>query len=192
MRTATLTRKTRETDITLSLNLDGTGQADISTGIGFFDHMLTAFAVHSGFDLTVKALGDLEVDSHHTVEDVGIVLGQALAKAVDRSAIERYGTFSVPMDEALCHCSLDISGRPYLVFLADFTYPKIGQYDTSMTEHFFQSFAVNAGITLHIQVPYGRDDHHKAEAIYKAVAHALKVAVRPNRGGQALSSKGVL
>ncbi|WP_312642364.1 imidazoleglycerol-phosphate dehydratase HisB [Hydrogenoanaerobacterium sp.] len=192
MRTAEVTRTTRETDITLYLNLDGTGKAEISTGIGFFDHMLTAFAVHSGFDLTVKAKGDLEVDSHHTIEDVGIVLGRAFAQAVDRGEIARFGSFFVPMDEALANCSLDISGRAYLVFNAEFANPLIGQYDTAMTEHFFLSFANNAGVTLHINVPYGRDDHHKAEAIYKAVAHSLKIAVQPNSKGEVLSSKGVL
>jgi len=192
MRTAEITRTTRESDITLYLNLDGTGRADINTGIGFFNHMLTAFAVHSGFDLTVKAKGDLEVDCHHTIEDVGIVLGQAFAKAIDRSTIVRFGSFSVPMDEALAECSLDISGRPYLVFNAHFNAPLIGQYDTSMTEHFFLSFANSADITLHINVPYGRDDHHKAEAIYKAVAHSLKIAIQKSNNGGVLSSKGVL
>lgn len=191
MRSAEQTRSTKETDILLKLNLDGTGKADISTGIGFFDHMLTAFAVHSGFDLTVKAQGDLEVDSHHTVEDVGIVLGQVFAQTVDRRAIQRFGSFSVPMDEALAQCSLDISGRAYLVFHAEFTDALIGNYQTAMTEHFFLSFAQNAGITLHINVPYGRDDHHKAEAIFKAVAHALEIAVQPNVRGM-LTSKGLL
>lgn len=192
MRIAEITRTTRETDISLKLNLDGTGHAEICTGIGFFDHMLTAFSVHSGFDLTIHAKGDLEVDSHHTVEDVSIVLGQAFAQVVDRTKIKRFGTFSVPMDEALANCSLDLSGRAYLVFDAPFSTTMIGTYQTAMTEHFMMSLAQNAGVTLHINVPYGRDDHHITEAIFKAVAHAFRIAVEPSGKDVALSSKGVL
>ena len=192
MRTAEIKRNTNETKISLKLKLDGTGKAEVSTGIGFFDHMLIAFAVHSGFDITLAASGDLEVDCHHTIEDVGIVLGQVLAQTVKRDEIMRYGSFSIPMDEALASCTLDFSGRACLVFNAQFANQLIGQYETAMTEHFFLALANNAGLTLHINVPYGRDDHHKTEAIYKAVAHSLAIAVQPNKSGKALSSKGSL
>ncbi|MEF9852502.1 MAG: imidazoleglycerol-phosphate dehydratase HisB [Hydrogenoanaerobacterium sp.] len=192
MRTAEVKRVTKETDIFIILNVDGSGKAKINTGIGFFDHMLTAFAVHSGFDITLNVKGDLAVDCHHTIEDVGIVLGQALARAVNRENIERYGSFVVPMDESLAWCSLDFSGRGWLVFNADFAFPMMGQYETCMTEHFFSSFANNAGITLHINALYGKDDHHKTEAIYKAVAHSLNIATKINASGNALSSKGSL
>ncbi len=192
MRECTIRRTTKETDITLSVNLDGKGCFSGTSGIGFFDHMLTAFAVHSGIDLTLQMTGDLEVDCHHSVEDVGLVLGQAFAQLLaDKSAITRYGSFYIPMDESLAFCSLDISGRPLLVFDCAFTNPSIGSYDCCMTGEFFRAFAMNAGITLHIRLLYGENDHHKAEAIFKAVAHALKAAVMPNTGG-ILSSKGVL
>lgn len=192
MRECTIRRATKETDITLSVNLDGTGCFSGSSGIGFFDHMLTAFAVHSGIDLTLQMTGDLEVDCHHSVEDVGIVLGQAFAQLLaDKSAIARYGSFFIPMDESLAFCSLDISGRPFLVFDCPFTNPSIGSFDCCMTGEFFRAFAMNAGITLHIRLLYGENDHHKAEAVFKAVAHALKAAILPNTGG-ILSSKGVL
>lgn len=192
MRTAHITRKTKETDITLTLNLDGSGKAQISTGIGFFDHMLTAFAVHGGFDLEVKADGDLEVDAHHTVEDTGIVLGQAFGQALgDRSGIARYGSFFIPMDETLAFTSLDICGRPYLKFQADFSQEILGTFETCLMEEFFRAFAMNSGITLHAQVVYGKNDHHKCEALFKSVAHALGEAVRKTGGG-VLSTKGVL
>ncbi len=192
MRECTIRRATKETDITLSVNLDGKGCFSGSSGIGFFDHMLTAFAVHSGIDLTLQMTGDLEVDCHHSVEDVGIVLGQALAQLLsDKSAIARYGSFYIPMDESLAFCSLDISGRPFLVFDCTFTNPSIGSFDCCMTGEFFRAFAMNAGITLHIRLLYGENDHHKAEAIFKAAAHALKAAIAPN-SGEILSSKGVL
>lgn len=192
MRTAEIKRKTKETDIELFIKLDGEGKVSVDTGIGFFDHMLTAFGVHSGIDLEVNCTGDLNVDAHHTVEDVGIVLGQAFAKALgDKSGIARYGSAYVPMDEALSFCSLDISGRPYLVFNADFTDQRCGEYDTCLTEEFFRAFAVNSGITLHIRKEYGKNDHHIIEAMFKAVAHALKDAMSVTGGG-VLSTKGVL
>ena len=192
MRTAQIDRKTRETDITLSIDLDGKGNVSVDTGIGFFDHMLTALAVHCGIDLNVKCQGDLYVDAHHTVEDTGICLGKAFAQALgDKSGIARYGSAYVPMDEALAFCSLDISGRAFLVFNAQFSDDRIGQFDTCLTEEFFRAFAFNAGITLHIREEYGKNDHHICEAIYKAAAHALKQAIAVN-GGAVLSTKGVL
>jgi imidazoleglycerol-phosphate dehydratase len=192
MRTAQIDRKTRETDITLSIDLDGKGNVSVDTGIGFFDHMLTALAVHCGIDLIVKCQGDLYVDAHHTVEDTGICLGKAFAQALgDKSGIARYGSAYVPMDEALAFCSLDISGRAFLVFNAQFSDDRIGQFDTCLTEEFFRAFAFNAGITLHIREEYGKNDHHICEAIFKAAAHALKQAIAVN-GGAVLSTKGVL
>ena len=192
MRTAQIDRKTRETDITLSIDLDGKGNVSVDTGIGFFDHMLTALAVHCGIDLIVKCQGDLYVDAHHTVEDTGICLGKAFAQALgDKSGIARYGSAYVPMDEALAFCSLDISGRAFLVFNAQFSEDRIGQFDTCLTEEFFRAFAFNAGITLHIREEYGKNDHHICEAIFKATAHALKKAIAVN-GGAVLSTKGVL
>lgn len=191
MRSAKIERNTKETQIKLSLSLDG-GEVDASTGIGFFDHMMTAFAVHGGFGLNLSVKGDLEVDTHHTVEDTGIALGQAFAEALgDKSGIERYGSFYIPMDEALAFCSLDISNRPFLVFDAIFNEERCGDYETCCTEEFFRAFAVNAGITLHINVPYGSNSHHQIEAIFKAVAHAMKTAVKENNNG-VLSTKGVL
>jgi len=191
MRTSSISRKTKETDIQLSLCLDG-GAISVSTGVGFFDHMLTAFAVHGGFGLTVKVSGDLEVDCHHTIEDTGIVLGQAIREAVgDKKGIARFGSSYVPMDEALGFCALDISNRAYLVFDASFTAPMIGAYDTQMSEEFFRAVAVNAGITLHLKCEYGKNDHHIVEALYKAFARALKMAVKVE-GDTVLSSKGVL
>ena len=190
-RTAKIHRKTRETDISLKLSLDGGGR-DISTGIGFFDHMLTALSVHGGLGLELKAIGDLEVDCHHTVEDAGIVLGQALKEALgDRSGIRRYGHAFIPMDEALGFCALDISGRPFLVFDADFPQAVTGTFGCCMTEEFFRALAMNAGLTLHLRCEYGKNSHHMIEAIFKAFAHALKDAAEVTGGG-ALSSKGVL
>lgn len=192
MRTAIIERNTKETQIKIELCLDG-GDVDISTGIGFFDHMLTAFAVHGGFGLKVKVNGDLEVDTHHTVEDTGIALGKAFKQALgDMSGIERYGSFSIPMDEALANVVLDISNRPFLVFKASFEQELCGDYETCVTEEFFRAFAMNACITLHICVPYGANAHHEIEAIFKACAHALKIAVRENKDGSVLSTKGVL
>lgn len=192
MRKAEITRTTKETDIKLSLSLDG-GEVEISTGIGFFDHMLTAFAVHGGFGLKVKVGGDLEVDDHHTVEDTGIVLGQAFSKALgDKSSIERFGSFYVPMDEALAFASVDVSGRPFLVFDADFPQEKCGDYTSAMTLEFMRALAFNAGFTLHIKALYGCNSHHIIEAIYKACAHAVRLAVKNNGSGEALSTKGLL
>lgn len=187
-------RKTNETDVGLYINLDGRGSCDISTGVGFFDHMLTALAVHAGFDLSVKVKGDLNVDCHHTVEDTGIVLGSAFKEALGndgKSKIARYGEANIPMDEALAFCALDISGRPFLVFKADFLGYKVGDFETQMTEEFFRAFAFNAGITLHLDVKYGKNDHHKIEAAFKAAAHALKAATAL-KPGEVLSTKGVL
>lgn len=192
MRTAEVKRKTKETNVEVFVNLDGNARVSVETGIGFFDHMLTALGVHSGIDMQINVSGDLNVDAHHTVEDTGIVLGQAFAKALgDKSGIERYASAFVPMDEALAFCSLDISNRPFIVFDADFTNPMIGSYDSCLSEEFFRAFAFNAGITLHIKQEYGKNDHHITEAIYKAVAHALKNAIKIN-GTQVLSTKGVL
>jgi len=186
-------RKTKETDIFVNLDIDGQGKAEIDTGIGFFDHMLTALSVHSGISMTVKVKGDLEVDCHHTIEDTGIALGQALGQALGaKSGIVRYGTAYIPMDESLAMSSLDLSNRPFLVFNCDFTNQSCGGYDLCMTEEFFRAFAFNSGMTLHIDLLYGSNDHHKCEAVYKAVAHALKTAVQENSDGSTLSTKGVL
>ena len=192
MRTSNIQRNTKETKINIELNLDG-GEVEVSTGIGFFDHMLTAFGVHGGFGLRVEVKGDLEVDTHHTAEDTGIVLGKAFKEALgDMSGIERYGSFSIPMDESLAQVSLDISNRPFLVFNAKFQQELCGDYETCVTEEFWRAFAMNSGITLHINVPYGTNAHHQIEAIFKAVAHALKIAVTKNSDGAVLSTKGVL
>lgn len=191
MRTALETRKTKETDITVELSLDG-GTVDVSTGIGFFDHMLTAFAVHGGFGLRIKAKGDLYVDGHHTVEDTGIVLGKAFAQAFgDKSGIARFGSFYVPMDEALAFAAVDVSGRPFLAFRADFSQERTGEYDLCLTEEFMRAFAMNAGVTLHIRLEYGSNAHHEVEAIFKAAAHALRLAAAKTGGG-VLSTKGSL
>lgn len=191
MRFTEIKRETKETQIQLQLNLDGSGVFQGSSGIGFFDHMLTAFAVHGGFDLTLLMQGDLNVDGHHSVEDVGIVLGQAFAQVLDKSQIQRFGSFYVPMDEALAFCALDVSGRPYLVFDAAFSNPSVGALDCCLVEEFFRAFAMHSGITLHIRLEYGGNDHHKIEAIFKAVAHALQQAAAL-REGNILSTKGVL
>lgn len=191
MRQAELHRKTRETDITARLSLDG-GEVRIDTGIGFFDHMLTALAVHGGLGLALTARGDLEVDCHHTIEDTGIVLGQALAQALgDRRGITRFADCRVPMDEALAECALDAGGRAFLHFDAEFASPACGGYDCCMTEEFFRALAANAGLTLHLAVPYGRNDHHKIEALYKAFARALRQAAVVT-GTEVPSTKGVL
>lgn len=192
MREGYIKRETKETRIELTLNVDGSGKNQIDTGVGFFNHMLTAFAIHSGFDLTLFCQGDLEVDCHHSIEDIGIVLGKAFADAVsDKTGIARYGNFTIPMDEALASCSVDISGRPFLVFNAEFGDYRLGDMDAVMVEEFFRAFAMNALVTLHINLLYGKNDHHKAEAIFKAFAHALKAAVKIESGGL-LSSKGSL
>lgn len=191
-RTAEVNRKTKETEIAVELDLDG-GEVNIKTGIGFLDHMLTALGVHGGFGLNVSCKGDLYVDGHHTAEDVGIVLGQAFAKALgDKSGIMRYGSAFIPMDESLGFCSLDISARPFLVFNAEFENERVGEFDTCLTEEFMRAFAFNAGITLHLRLEYGTNDHHKIEALFKALAYALKAATRPNTSGAAISTKGAL
>ena len=192
-RIATIQRTTGETDITVTINLDGSGQHDISTGVGFLDHMLTAVAIHGLFDLQVQAQGDLHIDSHHTIEDVGIVLGQALNEAVgDRKGINRVGHAYVPMDEALGFVALDFSGRPYTVFQAEWATPAIGQFPTDLVQHFFESVAVHARLTLHAKAD-GRNDHHKAEALFKAFTRALRTAVTldPRRTDVA-STKGTV
>ena len=192
MRTSEITRKTKETDITLKLCLDG-GEVKIDTGIGFFDHMLNSFATHGGFGLEISAKGDLEVDGHHTVEDVGIVLGKAFNEALgDKGSIERFGSFYVPMDEALAFASVDVSGRPFLVFDAEFPQAVCGDYDCSLTVEFMRALAYNAQISLHIKSVYGDNSHHITEAVFKAAAHALKAAVAQNNSGKPLSTKGVL
>lgn len=191
IRQATICRETKETQIALYLNLEG-GERKIETGIGFFDHMLGSFAVHGGFGLILKCTGDLEVDGHHTVEDVGIALGQALARILgDRAGIARFGSSYVPMDEALGFCALDISGRPYLVYDAPMPQPMCGQYDTCLTVEFMRAFSTHAGITLHLKSMYGDNAHHITEALYKALARALRQAVTET-GGEVLSAKGVL
>ena len=191
MRSADISRKTKETDIKIELSLDG-GECEINTGIGFFDHMLTAFAVHGGFGLKADVKGDLNVDCHHTIEDTGIVLGKAFAEALgNKSGIERYGSFTVPMDESLAFVSLDVSGRPFLVFNAEFPEERVGEFDSCMCEEFMRAFAYNAGITLHVNMIYGGNTHHQIEAIFKALAHALAVAVRETGKG-VLSTKGSL
>ncbi len=192
MRTAAAARTSKETDISVKLNLDG-GEVSVDTGIGFFDHMLNAFAVHGGFGLKLTCKGDLNVDCHHTVEDTGIVLGKAFFDALgDKSGIVRYGSFFVPMDEALGFCAADISGRPFLVFEADFPEERVGEFDTCMAKEFFRAFAFAAGITLHLRVPYGENSHHMLEAIFKAAAHAMKIACESVPDGAVLSTKGML
>jgi imidazoleglycerol-phosphate dehydratase len=194
-RTARLARATSETDIRLTLDLDGQGRAAIATGIGFLDHMLTALARHALFDLEVEAKGDLHVDFHHTTEDVGIVLGRALAEALgERRGIRRYGQALVPMDEALVEAAVDISGRPFLAWSVGFARPKIGAMDTELFEEFFRALAFNAGITLHLTARAGSNAHHVAEACFKATARALRAAVEldPRAGDAVPSTKGVL
>ncbi len=192
-RISTVERNTKETQIKVSVSMDSNDGYNIDTGIGFFDHMLIALSAHSGIGINIKVTGDLYVDGHHTVEDTGIALGQAFAKALgDKSGIARYGSAYIPMDEALGFCSLDISNRPFLVFNGEFQNEKIGEYDACLTEEFFRAFAFNASITLHLNMVYGTNDHHKCEAIFKAMAHALKQAIKPTKIGETLSTKGVL
>jgi imidazoleglycerol-phosphate dehydratase len=194
-RTATLTRTTSETDITVSLNLDGTGKAEISTGVGFLDHMLTALARHGLFDLTVRAKGDLHIDFHHTTEDVGIVIGAAIAKALgDKRGITRFGHAVTPMDEALAEVAIDISGRPFLAWDVTFERPKIGEMDTELFEEFFRALAFNAMMTVHVTRRAGRNAHHVAEVCFKATARALRMAVAkdPRIGDAIPSTKGAL
>lgn len=194
MRTAFISRKTNETDICIELNLDGSGQHDIDTGVGFLDHMLTHLAVHGLFNLTVKASGDVHIDVHHTVEDVALVLGSTLDQALgDRRGIVRMGSCYAPMDETLAFVALDLSGRPYSVIDAEWGSAPVGQIPTSLFPHFFESFAITARCNLHARVLYGRDDHHKAEALFKALARALDMATMLDpRRGSVPSTKGTL
>jgi imidazoleglycerol-phosphate dehydratase len=195
MRQATISRKTAETDITVTLNLDGSGTYDIDTGIGFFDHMLDQLARHSLIDMTIRAAGDLHIDDHHTVEDVGIAIGQALAQALgDKRGIRRYGECHLPMDDAQVRASLDLSARPFLVWTLAFPTQKIGVFDTELVREFFQALATHGGITLHIDQLHGINSHHIAEAAFKAVARALRMAVEPDpRKLDAIpSTKGML
>ncbi len=195
MRTAEITRETKETKVALSVDLDGTGKADISTGIGFLDHMLDLLGRHARFDLTIKAVGDLHIDFHHTTEDVGIVLGQAVRKALgDMRGITRYADVLLPMDETLTRVALDISGRPFLVFRTSFPAPKIGEFDTELVREFFQAFASNAGVTLHVETLYGENAHHIAESCFKGLARVLRhaVSIDPAMAGEVPSTKGAL
>jgi imidazoleglycerol-phosphate dehydratase len=193
-RTAHIHRKTAETDIELSLNLDGAGQSTVDTGVGFFDHMLTLLAKHGALDLSVKAVGDLHVDQHHTVEDVGICFGQAVKQALgDKSGIRRYGHFALPMEETLATVAIDLSGRFAFVFNAAFPTATIGQFDSQLVEDFWQATAANALCNLHVNVHYGRNSHHIAEAIFKCTARALRMAVEPDpRSSGVPSTKGTL
>ena len=193
-REAKIERKTKETDISLQLKLDGQGMADIQTGIGFFDHMLTLLAHHSFMDITLRAAGDIEVDAHHTVEDVGIVLGKALGEALgNKEGIRRYGHFTLPMEEALMVCAVDFSGRPLLVFDVPFTAERLGTMETEMFEEFFRAVCLNAGLNLHLKLLAGKNNHHIAEAAFKAFAKALDMAVSfDKRIVGVLSSKGSL
>lgn len=195
MRTAEISRTTNETQIQIRLDLDGTGKHDVSTGVGFLDHMLTHLAVHGLFDLTVNAKGDLHIDVHHTVEDVALALGQAFDQALAaRKGIVRMGACFAPMDESLAHVALDLSGRPYAVIQAEWHSPYVGSIPTTLFPHFFESFAVTARCNLHARVLYGRDDHHQAEALFKAWARALDAATQidPRRAGGIPSTKGTL
>src|ERR671929_2133559 len=195
MRTASVKRKTKETDVEVTVNLDGTGASEIATGIGFFDHMLDLLARHSRIDITVTAKGDLHIDQHHTTEDVGIALGQAVKQALgDMKGITRYADVHVPMDEALTRVAIDVSGRPFLVFNAEFTRDKVGTFDTELVQEWFQAFAMNAGVTLHVQTLYGTNDHHISESCFKGLARALRaaVAIDPRAAGEIPSTKGTL
>ncbi len=195
MRTAKITRKTAETDISVELNLDGTGTYDMATGVGFFDHMLDQLARHSLIDMTVNATGDLHIDDHHTVEDVGIAIGQALNEALgDKRGIRRYGECRLPMDDAQVACALDLSARPFLIWNVDLPTAKIGNFDTELVREFFQALATHGGITLHLDMIHGVNSHHIAEAAFKAVARALRQAVEPDpRKADAIpSTKGAL
>ena len=195
MRSASVSRRTAETDVAVSIALDGTGKAEISTGVGFLDHMLELFARHGLLDLTVKVAGDLHVDQHHTTEDAGIALGQAVLQALgDKKGITRYADIHLPMDETLTRIAVDISGRPFLVFRTTFPTEKIGAFDTELVREFFQAFAVHAGLTLHVETLYGQNSHHIAESCFKGLARALRqaVAVDPREEGRIPSTKGTL
>lgn len=191
MRTAEIKRETKETNIELRLDLDGTGQSDIKTGVGFFDHMLTLFAFHSRIDLTVHVEGDTWVDAHHTVEDVGIALGQMIVAGLgDKVGIRRYGTSYLPMDETLARAVIDVSGRPFLVYRAEINNPKLGDFDTELAEEFFRAVAMNARLTLHLDVLYGSNSHHMIEALFKAFGRALAEAIGKDGLDRLPSTKG--
>nr|WP_319486879.1 imidazoleglycerol-phosphate dehydratase HisB [uncultured Cohaesibacter sp.] len=195
MRTASITRKTNETDISLSINLDGTGNYTIDTGVGFLDHMIDQLSRHSLIDMTIKAKGDLHIDAHHTAEDIGIALGQAFKEALgDKKGITRYADVHLPMDETMTRAAVDVSGRPYLVWDVTFSRDKVGDFDTELFEEFFHAFAQNAGITLHITNLYGTNNHHIAESCFKAVARVLRKAVEvdPRQADRVPSTKGTL
>ena len=195
MRKGVVKRKTKETDVEVEVDLDGGGRASVATGIGFLDHMLDLLARHSRIDILVKAKGDLHIDHHHTTEDVGIALGQAVKQALgDMKGIMRYADVHVPMDEALTRVALDISGRPFLVFKAEFVRDKVGSFDTELVQEWFQAFAMNAGITLHAECLYGSNDHHIAESCFKGLARALRaaVAIDPRAKDEVPSTKGSL
>ncbi|MFN6952322.1 MAG: imidazoleglycerol-phosphate dehydratase HisB [Albidovulum sp.] len=195
MRKGQITRTTKETDIAVSVDLDGSGRAEVATGVGFFDHMLDQIARHGMIDLTVKATGDLHIDDHHTVEDVGIALGQAVRQALgDLKGITRYADVHLPMDETLTRVAVDVSGRPFLVFRTEFSRHKIGTFDTELVREFFQAFAMNAGITLHVETLYGDNAHHIAESCFKGLARALRAAfaIDARRANEVPSTKGVL
>ena len=194
-RAAEVVRNTKETKIRVAIDLDGSGVAKVSTGIGFFDHMLESFIRHGGFDIEIETKGDLHIDMHHTVEDTGIVLGQAFKEACDGfKGIRRFGTAYIPMDETLTRCAVDLSNRPYLIWKVDFTRPKVGEMDTELFKEFHHAFAMNAGACVHLETLYGDNSHHIAESGFKALARALRMAVEidPKTQGQAPSTKGVL
>ncbi len=195
MRKASVKRTTKETDVEVAIDLDGEGRASVATGVGFLDHMLDLLARHSRIDISVKAKGDLHIDQHHTTEDVGIALGQALRQALgDMKGITRYADVHLPMDEALTRVAIDVSGRPFLVFKVDFVRAKIGTFDTALVQEWFQAFAVNAAMTLHVATLYGGNDHHIAESCFKGLARALRVAVAidPRAANEVPSTKGTL
>jgi imidazoleglycerol-phosphate dehydratase len=195
MRQAAVKRATKETDVEVAIDLDGAGVSQVATGIGFLDHMLDLLARHSRIDMTVKAKGDLHIDHHHTTEDVGIALGQAVKQALgDMKGITRYADLHMPMDEALTRVALDISGRPFLVFRVEFGRDKVGSFDTELVQEWFQAFAMNAGVTLHVETLYGGNDHHIAESCFKGLARALRaaVAIDPRAAGEVPSTKGQL
>ncbi|MCO4052965.1 MAG: imidazoleglycerol-phosphate dehydratase HisB [Bosea sp.] len=195
MRTGEIQRRTAETDVHVAVDLDGSGKAEISTGVGFFDHMLELFARHSLIDVTARVKGDLHVDFHHTVEDTGIALGQAVLAAMgDKKGLARYASLDLPMDETLTRVAVDVSGRPFLVFRTTFPAQKIGEFDTELVREFFQAFAMNAGLTLHVETLYGANAHHIAESCFKGLARAVRVAlaVDPREGGRIPSTKGAL
>ncbi len=195
MRSASVSRRTNETDITVSLAIDGSGRSSVATGVGFLDHMLDLLGRHALFDLDVKATGDLHIDAHHTTEDTGIALGQAFAKALaDKKGITRYASVELPMDETLTRVAVDLSGRPFLVFRTSFPTEKIGSFDTELVREFFVAFATNAGVTLHVETLYGENSHHIAESCFKGLARALRqaVAVDPREGERIPSTKGAL